>query len=87
MDWFCKSLFPKIAKDVALDGAVTEDQSIRRAQHLDLIYLQSGTLYDIIPNAPHNSNPPATQQLGANVDGIIGATSEATVKQISGHIA
>ena len=38
-DWFCKSLLPQIAKDVALSGAVTEDQSIHRAQHLDLIYL------------------------------------------------
>jgi len=51
-DWFTKSLLPKISCDVAMSGAVTEEDVIRRAQHLDLIYSQSGTLYDIIPNAP-----------------------------------
>lgn len=51
-DWFTKSLLPKISCDVAMSGVVTEEDVIRRAQHLDLIYSQSGTLYDIIPNAP-----------------------------------
>jgi len=37
-DWFCKSLLPQIAKDVALGGTVIEDHSISLAQHLDLIY-------------------------------------------------
>lgn len=36
--WLCKSLLPQIARDITLGGAVTEDQSIRCAQHLDLIY-------------------------------------------------
>lgn len=48
-DWFTKSLFPKISCDVAMLGAVTEEDVIRHAQHLDLIYYQSGNLYDIIP--------------------------------------
>ena len=50
--WFTKSLFPPIAKDVAMARAITEDQGIHHDQHLDLIYSQSGTLYDLIPNAP-----------------------------------
>ena len=37
-EWFCKSLLPQITRDVTLGGAVTEDQSIRHAEHLDLIY-------------------------------------------------
>ena len=51
-DWFTKSLLPKISCGVAMSGAVTEEDVIRHAQHLDLIYSQSDTLYDIIPNAP-----------------------------------
>jgi hypothetical protein len=51
-DWFTKSLLPKILCDVSMSGAVTEEDVIRRAQHLDFIYSQSGTLYDIIPQAP-----------------------------------
>jgi hypothetical protein len=37
-DWFTKSLLPPIAKYVSMSGAITEEQAIHRAQHLDLIY-------------------------------------------------
>ena len=49
-DWFTKSLLPPIAHDVAMGGAVTEEQAISHAQYLDLVYSQSGTLYDLIPH-------------------------------------
>ena len=55
-DWFTKSLFLKISCDVAMCVEITEEDVIRRAQHLDLIYSQSGTLYDIIPQALPPSN-------------------------------
>ena len=55
-------------------------------QHLDLIYSQSGNLYNVIPNAPHNSNASATQHPGEHADGIFGATFGAVVKQLSDHI-
>ena len=35
-EWFTKSLLPPIARDVAMGGAVTEEQAIARAQYLDL---------------------------------------------------
>ena len=54
--WFTKSLFPKISYDVSMFEAVTKEDVIRRAQHIDLIYSQSGTLYDIIPQAPRPLN-------------------------------
>jgi hypothetical protein len=52
--WFTKSLLPPISRDVAMVGATTEEKAILHAQHLDLIYSQLGTLYDIIPNAPRH---------------------------------
>ena len=55
-DWFTKSLLPKISCDIAMSIVVTEEDIIRRAQHLGLIYSQYGTLYDIIPQAPHPSS-------------------------------
>lgn len=82
-NWFCKSLLPPLAKDVCLSSAVTEDQFIRRAQHLHLIYSQSGTLYELLPHAPGNLNPPATQLPRAHVDGLVGTTSNVVVKQLS----
>jgi hypothetical protein len=52
-EWFTKSLLPSIARDVTMGGVVTEEHAISHAQYLDLVYSQTGTLYDLIPNAPH----------------------------------
>ena len=79
-NWFCKYLLPHISKDIGLSGAVIEDQCIRRAQHLDLIYSQSSTLYDFLPNAPGNPNPLATQKIGAHADGLVGTISGVATK-------
>lgn len=56
VDWSMKSLFPTIAKDVLMEGGIMEEQTICCTQHVDVIYSQLGTLYDIIPNAPFPSN-------------------------------
>lgn len=51
-EWFIKSLLPPITEDVAKGGVITEEKFIAHAQYLDLVYTQSGTLYDKIPDAP-----------------------------------
>ena len=58
VDWFMKSLLPPIAWDVAMGNVVTEEQSISHSQYLDLVYSQSKTLYDIIPQGPCLSTDP-----------------------------
>ena len=72
-DWFTKSLLPPIAWDVAMGGVVTEEQAISQAQYLDLVYSQSETLYDLIPQAPRPSTDPAKPLVETPVDGIIGS--------------
>ena len=37
-DWFTKSLFPPIAQDVAMGGAITEEKAISWDQYLNLVY-------------------------------------------------
>ena len=37
-DWFTKSLFRPIARDVAMGGAINEEWAISRAQYLNLVY-------------------------------------------------
>ena len=59
---------------------------IRRAQHLDLIYSQSGTLYDIIPNAPRPSNDTSRATPGPHADGVIGSVSTTSVSQVAGQL-
>jgi len=50
--WFIKYLLLVITEDVSKGGVVTEEQIISLAQYLDLVYTQSGTLYEKIPNLP-----------------------------------
>jgi len=51
-EWFIKSLLPVITEDVSKGGVVTEEQVISLTQYLDLVYTQSSTLYEKIPNLP-----------------------------------
>jgi hypothetical protein len=49
LEWFLKSLVPQLSKDVATSGVFSEEDAIMRAQQLELIYSQSGLLYEIFP--------------------------------------
>ena len=65
--------FPPIARDVAMGGVVTEEQAISRDQYLDLVYSQSGTLYDLIPHAPCPITNPSKPPAKTHVDGVVGS--------------
>ena len=39
-EWFTKSFVNDIGKDIAMGGVVMEEETIGRAQYLDLIYSQ-----------------------------------------------
>jgi hypothetical protein len=49
-EWFTKSFMNDIAHDISMGGVVIEEQEINRAQYLDLVYSQTGTLYDLLPD-------------------------------------
>ena len=74
MEWFLNSLLPYIVKDVSTSVVQNEEQVIFRAQELDLIYAQSGLLYEIIPNTPCSSFDPKVKP-GPHADGIVGCAS------------
>ena len=78
-NWFTKSLLPPIAWDVAMGGAVTKEWAISQTQYLDLFYSQSGTLYDLIPQAPRPSTNPAKPPAEVPVDGIVGSIQSLSV--------
>jgi hypothetical protein len=56
-----------------MGSVITEEQAISHAQYLDLIYSQTGTLYDLIPDAPHPStNPTPSPPVASHAaDGVI----------------
>ena len=66
-----------------MSGAITEEDVIRRAQHLDLIYSQSDTLYDIIPQAPRPLNDKPRTAPWPHADGMIGSIFASTVSQVA----
>jgi hypothetical protein len=86
-EWFTKSLIGPISHDVAMGGVITEEQAISRAQYLDLVYSQMGTLYDLIPDAPHPStNPTPTPPVASHVvDGVIGTFHTKTQSTHASH--
>ena len=61
-EWFTKSFVNEISHDISMGGVVTQEQAISHAQYLDLVYSQTETLYDLIPDAPCPSTNP-TQHL------------------------
>jgi hypothetical protein len=75
-EWFTKSFVNKIAKDIAMGGVVTEEQAISRAQYLDLVYSQTGTLYDLLPDLPRpGTSSTSTAPVASHAaDGVIGTT-------------
>jgi hypothetical protein len=57
-----------IGKDISMGGVVMEEQAISHAQYLDLVYSQTGNLYDLLPDLPrpntsNTSTTPATSHV------------------------
>jgi hypothetical protein len=73
-EWFTKSFVNDIAHDISMGGVVTEEYAINRAQYLNLVYSQMGTLYDLLSDAPHPSTYATSTTLVVShaADGVIG---------------
>jgi hypothetical protein len=54
-----------------------------RAQHLEMIYSQSGLLYEILPDAPRSILDKTRQRFGPHADGIVGSTEVKSVDPLS----
>jgi len=59
-----------------MGGVVTEEQAISRAQYLDLVYSQTRTLYDLLPDLPRPGTSTTSTAPAAShaADGVIGST-------------
>jgi hypothetical protein len=75
-EWFTKSFVNDISKDISMGGVVTEEQAISHAQYLDLVYSQTGTLYDLLPDlpCPNASNTSTSPASSHAADGVIGSS-------------
>jgi hypothetical protein len=70
-----------------MGGVFIEEKMISHAQYLDIVYSQTGTLYDLIPDAPRPStNPTPTPPTNSHVvDGVIGTFHAKTQSTHVGH--
>ena len=65
-----------------MSGAVIQEKVICHAQHLNLIYSQADTLYNIIPHSPWYSNEDFRLALGPHVNGVVGSASSTATTQL-----
>ena len=83
LEWFLKSLLPYISKDVSTLGVTNEEEAILKAQQLDLIYSQSGILYEIISEAPRPTHDVEKPKPSPHVDGVVGSVNSPTVESLA----
>jgi hypothetical protein len=83
LEWFLKSLVPQLSKDVATSRVFSEEDAIMRAQQFELIYSQSGLLYNILPDAPRSILDKTRQRVGPHADGIVGSAQTKPAEQLT----
>jgi hypothetical protein len=69
-----------------MGSVVTEEEAIARTQYLDLVYSQSGTLYELILNASHATNDPSKPSSTSHADGVIGSVKTQSTTRSTGTI-
>jgi hypothetical protein len=82
LKWFLKSLVPQLSKDVTMLGVFSKEDTIMRAQHLELIYSQPGLLYNIFRDAPRSILDKTRQGVGPHADGIVGSAQTKPIEQL-----
>jgi hypothetical protein len=61
----------------------SEEDAIMRAQQFELIYSQSGLLYNIFPDVPCSILDKTRQRAGPHADGIVGSTQTKPAEQLT----
>jgi hypothetical protein len=64
----------------------SKEEAIMRAQQLELIYSQSGLLYEVFPDAPQYILDKAKHKSGPHADGIVGSTQAKPTDQLSNQL-
>jgi hypothetical protein len=60
----------------------SEEDAIMRAQQFELIYSQSGLLYNILPDAPRSILDKTRQRVGPHADDIVGSAQTKPAEQL-----
>jgi hypothetical protein len=72
-----------LSKYVATSGFFSEEDAIMGAQQFELIYSQSGLLYNIFPDVPRSTLDKTRQRARPHADGIVGSAQTNPTKQLT----
>jgi len=86
LESFLKSLLSYIWKEFATSRVFLEEQVIFRAQHLELIYSQSGMLYKIIPDVSRSTLDLEKLKATLHVDGIVGFSQSKVIDLLTNQM-
>jgi hypothetical protein len=75
-------LVPHLSKDITTSGVFSEEYATMRGQQLEIIYSQSGLLYEILLDAPHSILDKTRQRVGPHANGIVGSAQIMPVEQL-----
>ena len=62
---------------------MNEEEAILRDQQLDLIYSDSGILYEIIPEAPMPTHDVEKPKPGPHANGVVGFMNSPTIESLT----
>jgi hypothetical protein len=85
LEWFVKYLLPCISMDVSTYRVTSKEEAIFKAQQMDLIYAQSGTLYEILFDSPWLNYDPR-QNHRPHADGIIGYANANSIDLVANQL-
>jgi hypothetical protein len=86
LEWFLKSLVPQLSKYVVTSRVFSEEDTIMRAQQLEIIYSQSSLLYEIFPDTLRSIRENTRQRSGPHANGIIGSAQTKPVDPLSNQL-
>jgi len=86
LEWFLNSLVPCVSKDIVTFEIFSEEEAIMRAQKMELIYSQSGMLYEILLDALRSTFDKSKQKFGPHADGIVGSTQSKSTDQLTNQL-
>ena len=73
---FLKTLTTEISMYVAQQRPTSEEDAITKSQYLELIYTQSGYIYNILLNAPRLQTYQEFPGVSNSADGLIGSLTQ-----------
>jgi hypothetical protein len=75
-------LVPNLSKDITTSGVFSEEDATMRGQQLEIIYSQSGLLYEILLDVPRSILDKTRQRVGPHADGIVGSAQTKPIEQL-----